>query len=187
MAENKVVFGLSNVYVGTYSVNTYGTASLGTPMHVPGAVNLSIEADTEETVFWADNVKYYVTNADNGFTGTLEMAYIPDTFKINYMNYKQLSDGGIAQIKGQDNKTIYFMFESSGDAENRRAIFYNVNIGPISREYSTTEATKDPKTASLPITIVGDNQTGVTRAVYSPTASTAYNAMFTSPPSPSTT
>lgn len=187
MAENKVVFGLSNVHVGTYSVNTYGTATLGTPMHVPGAVNLSIEADTQETVFWADNVKYYVTNADNGFTGTLEMAYIPDAFKTQYMNYALQSDGGMAQIKGQDNKNIYLAFESSGDAENRRAIFYNVAIGPISREYSTTEETKDPKTASLPITIVGDNQTGVTRKVYPPTATTAYNSMWTSPPAPSTT
>lgn len=186
MAENKVVFGLSNVYVGTYTVNTSGTASLGTPMHIPGAVNLSIEADTEETVFWADNVKYYVTNADNGFTGTLEMAYIPDAFKTSYMNYVAQTDGGIAQVKGRDNKTIYFMFESSGDAENRRAIFYNVNIGPISREYSTTTETKDPVTASLPITVVGDNKTGVTRVVYPPTATTAYNAMFTTPPTPQT-
>lgn len=186
MAENKVVFGLSKVYVGTYSVNTYGTATLGTPMHVPGAVNLSLEADTEETVFWADNIKYYTTNADNGFTGELEMAYIPDAFKTQFMNYKTLADGGIAQFKNLSNKDVYMMFEASGDAENRRAIMYNISLGPITREYSTTEGTKEPKTATLPITVVGDNQTGLTRAVYGESAS-GYANLFTSPPAPSTT
>lgn len=186
MAENKVVFGLENVYVGTYSVNTYGTASLGTPMHLPGAVNLSLEADTEENVFWADNVKYYVTNADNGFTGDLEMAYFPDSFKTAYMNYKQLSDGGFAQIKGEQNKQIYLIFESKGDAEHRRTIMYNISIGPISREYSTTTETQEPVTATMPISVVGDNQTGVTRVTYGE-AATGYSTIFTSPPTPSTT
>lgn len=186
MAENKVVFGLSKVYFGTYTVNTSGTASLGTPMHVPGAVNLSLEADTEETVFWADNVKYYVTNADNGFTGDLEMAYFPDAFKTAFMNYKTLADGGLAQVKGEDNKPVYMMFEASGDADNRRAILYNVTLGPISREYATTEGTKEPVTATMPITVVGDNQTGLTRVVYGSSAS-GYSTLFTNPPAPSTT
>lgn len=186
MAENKVVFGLSDVYFGTYSVSTTGTVTLGTPYHVPGAVNLSLEADTEETVFWADNVKYYVTNADNGFTGELEAAYFDDTFKTTFMNYKTLSDGGIAQIKGEDNETCYMMFQSSGDAENRRAIMYNVTLGPISREHSTIEGTKEPATATLPITVVGDNGTGVTRVVYGQSAG-GYSTLFTSPPVPTTT
>lgn len=186
MAENKVVFGLSNVYFGTYSVTTTGSVTLGTPMHVPGAVNLSLEADTEETVFWADNVKYYVSNADNGFTGEVELAYVPNDFKTQFMNYKTLSDGGLAQIKGVDNKTVYMMFEGSGDAEKRRAILYNISLGPITREYSTTEGSNEPKTATLPITVTGDNATGVTRVVYSPN-NTPYTTMFTSPPTPSTT
>lgn len=186
MAENKVVFGLSQVHVGTYTVNTTGTATLGTPMHIPGAVNLTLDPDTEETVFWADNVKYYVSNADNGFTGTLEMAYIPDNFKTQFMNYVSQADGGLAQVKGQDNVPIYLMFEASGDAEHRRTIMYNVTLGAITREYSTTEGTNEPKTASLPITVVGDNKTGKTRVVYGESAS-GYSSLFTSPPAPSTT
>ena len=185
MAENKVVFGLSKVYFGTYSVTTTGSVTLGTPMHVPGAVNLSLEADTEETVFWADNVKYYVTNADNGFTGDLEMAYFPDNFKTSFMNYRTQSDGGLAQVKGMKNKDVYMMFEADGDSEQRRAILYNIALGPISREYSTEEGNQEPKTATMPITVTGDNTTGVTRVVYGSTAS-GYSTLFTNPPVPST-
>lgn len=186
MAENKVVFGLSNVYFGTYSVTTTGSVTLGTPYHVPGAVNLSLDADTEESVFWADNVKYYVSNADNGFTGEVEMAYFPNDFKTQFMNYKTLSNGGLAQIKSMNNKTVYMMFEASGDKQNRRAILYNITLGPISREYSTTEEGKEPVTATMPITVVGDNDTGVTRVVFGEDAA-AYTTMFTTPPVPSTT
>ncbi len=186
MAENKVVFGLSKVYAGTFSVNTYGTATLGTPMHIPGAVGLTLDPDTEETVFWADNVKYYVSNADNGFSGQLEMAYIPDAFKTQFMNYKALSDGAVAQFKNLSNKDIYLMFEASGDKENRRAILYNITLGPITREYSTTEGTNEPQTETIPITVVGDNQTGLTRAIYGSSAS-GYSTLFSNPPAPSTT
>lgn len=185
MAENKVVFGLSDVYFGTYSVSTTGTVTLGTPYHVPGAVNLSLEADTEETVFWADNVKYYVVNADNGFTGDLEMAYFPDAFKTQFMNYRTQSDGGLAQVKGMKNKDVYMMFQADGDKEHRRAIMYNIALGPISREYSTSEGNIEPKTATMPITVTGDNDTGVTRVVYGEDA-TGYATLFTTPPVPST-
>lgn len=186
MAENKVVFGLSQVHIGTYSVNSVGTVSLGTPYAVPGAVNLSLEPDTEETVFWADNVKYYVSNADNGFTGTLEMARFDDDFKTGFLNYVSLSDGGIAQVKGRGNETVYLAFQAEGDAESRRCILYNVTLGQITREFATIEGAQEPKTAQLPITVVGDNETGVTRAIYGQ-AATGYSTIFTNPPKPKTT
>ena len=181
--NNKVRFGLSNLYFGTYTVGTTGTVTLGAPFAVPGAVSLNLEPDSEESVFWADNVKYYVTNADNGFTGEVEVAAFTDSFKTTFMNYVTLADGGIAQIKGMDNKTCYMMFQSEGDAQKRRGILYNVTLGQIAREYSTTEGTKEPQTATLSITVTGDNKTGITRTSYTEDAS-GYASMFTTPPVP---
>lgn len=181
---NKVIFGLENVHVGTYTVDPSTQAvTLGTPLHIAGAVNMSLESDSEETVFWADNVKYYTTYADNGLTGELEMAMFPDIFKTQFMNYVELTGGGLAQVKGQQNKDVYIAFEASGDAEKRRCILYNVALGQITREYATTTESKEPQTATLPFTVSGDNATGIVKAEYPPTA-TAYETLFSAPPVP---
>ena len=58
MAGNKVTFGLSNVHIGKYEVGSDGTVTLGTPMALPGAVSLSLDPETLEIEFYADNVKY---------------------------------------------------------------------------------------------------------------------------------
>ena len=183
MAENKVVFGIKNVYFGTYSVGTTGTVTLGSPYHLPGTVNMSLEPQSEETVFYADDTRYYTNYSDNGFTGELENAYFTNSFKTQFLNYITLSDGGIAQVKTAQNKTVYMMFESEGDAEHRRGILYNVTLGQINREYSTTEDQKEPKTATLSFTVNGDNGTGITKVSYGESAS-GYNSLFTNPPSP---
>lgn len=184
---NKVVFGVSQLHFGEYNVATDGTVTLGTPYALPGTVNISIEPnDSEENKFYADNIVYWSKYSDNGLTGEIENAFFPDDFKTRFMNYVSLSNGGIAQIKGQPNKTVYFMFQSEGDAEARRGIFYNVSLGQLTREYATVEDSVEPGTATLPFTVNGDNKTGVTRAAFTEGAS-AYSTMFTTPPVPTTT
>lgn len=184
MAEkNKVMFGVSNLHVGLYNVADDGTVTLGAPIHVPGTVNISLDAESEENTFYADNVKYWTGYSDNGYTGEIENALFDDTFKITFMNYIALDDGGIAQIKGQQNKAVYFMFQAEGDKSARRAIFYNVSLGQLSREYATTEDSVEPQTATLPFTVNGDNGTGITRVAY-PADAEAYETLFENPPVP---
>lgn len=182
MAE-KVRFGVSNLHVGTYEVADDGTVSLGTPVHVAGTVSISFEADASENNFFADNVKYWTGYSDNGYTGEIENALFDDTFKTTFMNYVQLDDGGIAQIKGRQNPPVYFIFEGSGDAEHRRMIVYNVALGQINREYETTEDSIEPQTATLPFTANGDNATGIVYVSYKE-SDAVYSTMFTTPPVP---
>lgn len=183
MAENKVVFGIKNVHFGTYTVGTTGTVTLGSPFALPGTVNMTLEPESEETVFYADDTKYYTSYNDNGYTGELENANFTDAFKLAFMNYITLDDGGIAQIKGVKNKTVYMMFESEGDVESRRGIIYNVELGQINREYATTEESAEPQTATLSFTVNGDNGTGITKVSYGKEA-TGYSTLFTNPPVP---
>ena len=181
---NKVIFGLENVHIGKYNVSATGVVSLGSPVHVPGAVGLTLDPESEENVFWADNVKYYTSYSDNGFSGELEMARYDDSFKTQFLNYVALTGGGIAQVKGKAVDPVYIVFESSGDKQKRRGILYNVSLGAITREYGTTEDTQEPQTATLAITVNGDNGTGIIKAEYTE-GTNAYNSMFTTPPVPS--
>ena len=183
MAENKVVFGVSNLHFGTYTVGENGTVTLGTPYHLPGTVNISLDAESEENKFYADNVVYWSGYSDNGYSGEIENANFTDEFKTTFLNYVTLDNGGIAQIKGMANKKVYMMFQNEGDVEARRGIFYNVSLGAIGREYATTEDTTEPQTATLPFTVAGDNGTGIVKAFYGP-SSAAYKTMFTTPPVP---
>ena len=183
---NKVLFGVSNLHIGEYIVATDGTVTLGTPYALKGTVNISMEPESEENKFYADNVVYWSGYSDNGYSGEIENAFFPDDFKTRFMNYKSLANGGIAQIKGEQNKKVYMVFQTEGDEKARRGIFYNVSLGQITREYSTTEDSTEPATATLPFTVNGDNATGIVRAAYTD-GSAAYTTLFTTPPVPSTT
>ena len=183
MAENKVQFGVCKLHFGTYEVSDLGVVTLGTPFHLPGTTSITLDAESEENAFWADNVKYWTGYSDNGYTGEITNALFTDEFKTKFMNYITLDDGGLAQIKGQQNKKVYMMFESNGDKEARRGILYNVTLGQISREFATTEDSTTPQTATLPFTVNGDNGTGIIRVGYKP-ANAAYDTLFDNPPVP---
>ena len=78
---NKVEFGISNLYVGTYSIGTSGTVTMGTPYHQAGAVSFSPEEQSEANKFYADNVVYWSGYTGGTFEGDLEVAKFDDTFK----------------------------------------------------------------------------------------------------------
>lgn len=183
---NKVRYGVSNLHVGEYTVSTDGSVTLGTPYALPGTVNISMEPANDLEEFYADNVVYWSGYSENGYSGTIENAVFPDDFKTRFLNEKALSNGGIAEIMGKPQIPVYLMFQSDGDQEARRGIFYNVSLGKITREYATTEASKTPQTATLPFKVNGDAKTGVVK-VGVPASASIYTTMFTTPPVPTTT
>lgn len=179
---NKVLFGISNLHVGTYT-DENGTVTLGTPYHQKGAVSLSPTEAAEKSDFYADNILYYSSFAGGSFEGTLEVALFDDDFKTQFLGYRTLSNGGLAVVKNAVKPKVYIAFEVEGDSEKRRVIFYNAEFGAISREYSTIEETKEPQTASIDFTAAGDNNTGVTMATFKP-ADQGYATLFTAPTAP---
>lgn len=186
MASNdtdRVSFGLSNVHVGTYTVGTDGTVTMGTPMHIPGAVTLSLEPEGDNNDFYADNTKYWSGYSDNGFSGTLEMARFPDEFRTTFMGAKKLDDGGIADVKSAAKPAVYIAYQGEGDKLSRREILYNVTLSGIKKESKTTEDSTEPETESIDITVTGDNATGFTHVTYN-VGDAGYDTIFTKPPAP---
>lgn len=179
---NKVLFGFSDLYVGTYTDNN-GTVTLGTPYHQAGAVGFSPESNDDSNVFYADNVAYYTQIGNGSLEGDLEVAMFDDAFKTQFLGYVTLADDGLAQVKNATKPSVYIMFEIQGDDAARRVIIYNGTLGNISREYATTEETAEPTTESISTTFVGDNTTGIVMVTYEE-GDTGYSTLFTNPPVP---
>lgn len=183
---NKVEFGISNLYVGTYSVDTTGSVTMGTPYHQAGAVSFSPEEQSESNNFYADNVIYWSGYTGGTFEGDLEVAKFDDTFKTQFLGYISKGDGGLAVVKNAVKPKVYIAFQVEGDAESRRIIMYNCSLGGITREYATEEDSIEPATETIAVTVAGDNKSGVSMVAYGQTAS-GYSTLFTNPPAPATT
>ena len=179
---NKVEFGISNLHVGTYTVSG-STVTLGTPYHQKGAVSFSPEEQSDSNTFYADNIAYWSGYSGGTIEGDLEVAMFDDTFKTQFLGYRALTDGGLANVKNATKPNVYISFQVEGDAESRRVILYNCSLGAITREYATIEDTTEPATETLPITCTGVDSNGVTMAVYSP-EDTGYATLFTAPTAP---
>ena len=74
---DKVKFGVRKVH---YALKT--TSGYSTPVSMPGAVSLSLSPAGDLTPFYADDIRYFVTMANNGYDVELEVAYVP-VFDVN--------------------------------------------------------------------------------------------------------
>ena len=72
MTKNKVKFGLKNVHYALLTVSEEGAVSFGAPVPIPGAASMSLSPQGETETFYADDIAYYVSTANNGYQGDLE-------------------------------------------------------------------------------------------------------------------
>ena len=151
MAENKVRFGLKNVY---YAVLTEGSSnSWATPVAIPGAVSLVLDANVASEDFYADNVTYYRTYANNGYSGSLEVARFPDSMLTDVFGMtKDATSKVIYEKTGVKPKPFALLFQIDGDADDELNVLYRVlPAGKPTAGSSTTEATATPTTQTCDI------------------------------------
>lgn len=178
---NKVKFGLSEVHIAPITaVSSAGVYTYGTVFAIPGAVNITLDRAGDETDFYADNVKYFNESANQGYTGSLEMALFNEDFKTKILNEIVDDNGALIEDASLGTTGFALGFQINGDQENRRFWYYNVTATRPNNEASTIESSKTPQTETIDITVaprIGDKRV---RAVLEEngTNTSTYNSFF---------
>ena len=148
----RVKFNIKNVHYAKLTIGDNNAVSYGTPVAIPGAVNLSLDPEGDNSIFWADGERYYESYANNGFSGNLEVAELVDSFKQDILGYvKDATTGKLTEFSDVEPERFALLFQMDGSPEKTRFVFYNVLPSRENVEAETTTETKEPKTESINI------------------------------------
>jgi phi13 family phage major tail protein len=127
--SNKVKYNLKNVHAAvlTETVTDGVTAfSYGTPKPIPGAVSIALDAEGESSPFYADGIVYFRSVTNNGYSGDLEIALIPEWFRTEVLQEEKDSKGVLIEKSTNAESTKFaLLFEFSGDKHAKRYVMYN--------------------------------------------------------------
>ena len=147
---DKVKFGIKNVHVFPITAWNSGVPTYGNAISIPGTVNLTLDKQGDVNDFYADNIKYYTSVANNGYSGSLEVAVFPDGFRKSILGY--LEDTKKVLVEELAEPTPFAMtFEEDGDSDGTKFVLYNGTATRPSLSKATTTETKDPTTQTCDI------------------------------------
>ena len=181
---NKIKYGIKNCYYAVATIATNGTATYTTPVSLPGAVSLSLDAQGDTEKFFADNIVYFVSAANNGYEGSLELAKIPDAFLKDVLGYK--TDASSVLVEDANAPVVHFAltFQFEGDSHARRHVLYNCTASRPAISGQTKEDSITPQTETINISATtvfnAILNTDVVKASATPSETAAYNAWNTS-------
>ena len=147
---NKIKYNLKNVYAAIMT-KTGDTYTYGNPTAIPGAVSMSLDAEGEASPFYADGIVYFRSAANNGYSGDLEIALIPEWFREQVLLETKDTNNVFIETN-QNHEPVYFalLFEFDGDQKAIRHVLYNCSVSKRPTIASQTkEATIEPGTETL--------------------------------------
>ena len=185
---NKVKFGLKNVHYAvateTYAEGTGWTTTYGVVKAWTGAVSISLDAQGDNTKFYADDGVYALLGVNQGYEGDFESALIPEEVETSILN-RTLDDTDKVIIESADdaNTVTYFalMFEFTGDNSGKRYVFYRCSLTRPTIAGQTKGDSVDVQTESVTITATPrlDADHYVMAHTGDTTTETVYNGWYT--------
>ena len=149
---NKIRYGIKNVYYAVATLGSDNTATYGTPVALPGAVALTLDADGDNNIFYADNIAYFQTYANNGYSGSLELALLPEAFRKDVLG--ETLDNKSVLFENQNAIGAHFalLFQFEGDNNAVKHVIYNCTASRPSVSGQTKEASIEPQTETVDLT-----------------------------------
>jgi len=157
---DKVLYGLDNVHIAF--VSTTSPYTWEAPIPIPGAVNFTCDPEQAEQSFYADNVRYYYSNKNNGYTGELEMALVPESVLAEMLGWEIDANGMMLEIADGKPKEFALLARCEGDEAGRKWVYYRCVASRPSEAHATsaeseTIATTKLSLRVLPVSVGGKN------------------------------
>ena len=180
--SNKVKYDLKNVYAAKMTETTtsgVSTYTYSTPQAIPGAVSISLDAEGETSPFYADGIVYFRSTTNNGYSGDLEIALIPEWFRTEILQETLDAKGVLVETSTISQlQKFALLFEFEGDTKAIRHVLYNCTATRPSIESETKEDTIEPGTEKLTLT-ADPRSDGLVKARSGDTTdATAYDSWF---------
>ena len=153
MEKNKVKYNLRNVHYAPITAEAEGDGfpTYGTPVAIPGAVELSMEQQGSIKKFYADGIVYWQAAKNNGYEGDLTLALVPDHFRVACLGEELNTEKVYLEKATAKTKGFALLFEFDGDATATRHVLYNCTATRPSLAGKTTEEETEPDTEALTI------------------------------------
>lgn len=176
---NKIKYGLSHCYYATITYGANDAVTYGTPVALPGAVNLSLTQEGETNPFYADNIIYWTGTTNNGYTGSLELALVPDAFKKDVLGEVEDTNGVLVEKSDAATKEFALLFQFEGDDKASKHAMYRCVATRPDVASATKEAGITPQTETINITAMPRLSDHLVKAKCSDTSTTQYESWFT--------
>lgn len=170
---NKVKFNIHDVH---YAVKT--SSGYGTPVALPGAVSISLEPQGDSNAFYADGIKYYITNTNTGYQGDLTVALIPDSFRKQILG--EIEDSKNVMFEKHSVEPVHFAlgFTIDGNDKAVKFWFYDCTATRPTTAGETTTESKEPQTDTINITAIPTTDGYVRAKTSAETDATVYAGWY---------
>lgn len=150
--NNKITYGVSNVHVWPITATSdAGVPTYGTKIKMPGATEVSLEAEGEIVKIYGDNIVYYSTEANNGYSGDIILLNIPEAFLTDVLGQVADDNGVLFEDASATSKEFAIAFEFEGDVSKRRHILYRCAAGRPQIASQTKEDNIEANTCQISI------------------------------------
>lgn len=174
---NKVKYNLKNVHYAVLTEGEGGAVTYDTPVAIPGAVSLSLDAEGDTNKFYADGIAYFTTVSNQGYLGDFECAGLPESFRKDVLCEVEKSGVSFEDASAKT-KAFAFLFQFDGDVNAIKHVLYNCKCTRPTIASQTNEESIEVRTETLSITAT-PLANGIVKARCDSADAAAFNTWFT--------